>query len=78
MCSRADAPGRLRFAFEALDGVLVLGDASVQHLDGHAAMDADVLALVDGAHAAFADQPDDAVLAVDDFAGRQCHLPAVR
>ena len=39
----ADAAGGLGLALEPLDGVLVLGDAGVQHLDGHLAVDPDVL-----------------------------------
>src|SRR5678810_553539 len=50
-----------RFALEALRDFLVLGEARVQHLDGHTAIDADVLALVDRAHSAFAQQADDAI-----------------
>ena len=73
MCSRADAPGRLRLALEALHRVGVARLRCVQHLDRDAAADADVLALVDRAHAALAEQADDAVLALDDLADFERH-----
>ena len=72
----ADAAGRLRLALEALHRLGVVRDGGVQHLDGDAAPDADVLALVDGAHAAFADHFDDAVLTIEDLAGFEGHRRA--
>src|SRR5262249_40064981 len=63
----ADAAGGLRFPFETLRDLAILGVARVQHLDRDAAIDADVFTLEDGAHAAFAEQPHDAVLAFDDL-----------
>ena len=68
-----DAAGGLRLALEALHGVDVGRGAGVQDLDGDAALDADVLALVDGAHATLAEQADDAVLALDDLADFERH-----
>ncbi len=67
----ADAAGRLGLALEARHGLALFGDARVQDLDGHLAVDSGVLPLVNGTHSAFAEQADDAVLAVDDLAGTQ-------
>ncbi len=65
---RSDERRRLRLALEALDHVGLRRDAEVEHLDRHLAADADVLALVDGAHPSSPEQAHDAVLAVDDLA----------
>ena len=69
----SDAAGGLRFALEPLHHVGLRGDGSVEHLDRHLAMDADVLAFVDGAHTAFAQQADDAVLPFDRVTRLQAH-----
>jgi hypothetical protein len=69
----ADASRRLRLALEALHGVGAFGDGWQQHLDGDAAMDARVLALVYRSHRAAAELADDAVLAVEDLAGVKGH-----
>ena len=64
----ADASGGLGFALETRDRLALLGDRGEQHLDGDAPVNARVLALVDGTHAALADQADDPVLPIDDVA----------
>ena len=69
----ADAAGRLRFALEPLHRLGVGRGGRVQDLDGDAAPNANVLALVHGAHAAFADQADDAVLTLDNLADFERH-----
>ncbi|HVK30760.1 MAG TPA: hypothetical protein VM575_20665 [Nocardioides sp.] len=74
----ADAAGRLRFPLEALHHLGVAGEGRVQHLDRDAAIDADVLALVDGTHAALADQPVDPILAFDDLADLETHELTLR
>jgi hypothetical protein len=68
-----DATRGLRLALEALNGVDVGGGAGVQDLDGYAAVDTYVLALVDGAHPTFAEQPDNPILTFDDLAGLEGH-----
>ncbi len=72
----ADATSGLRLTFEALHHLGVAGERGVQDLDRHAAIDAHVLALEDGAHAALADQPDDAVLVVYELADFERHRGA--
>ncbi len=57
----ADAAGRLRLAVEPPHHLRVVGEFRTEGLDGDASVDQHVLRFVDGAHAAFADEADDAV-----------------
>ena len=68
MCSEPMRPAAWASRSKRATASPCCGDRGVQHLDRDAAVDARVLALVDGAHAALADQADDAVLPVDDVA----------
>ena len=61
----ADARGGARLAPEPLDQILLRRVGRVQDLDRDALADLDVLAGVDGPHAAFADLADHAVAVVD-------------
>ncbi len=65
----ADFSGGLSLPFEARRHVRTAGERGVQHLDGDASLDPDVLALEDRAHPPFPDHADDAVLPLDDLAG---------
>ena len=69
----ADTTCGLRFAFEALHHLDIAGEGRVQHLDRDPAIDANVLALEHGAHAAFADHPDNPVLVVYELADFERH-----
>ena len=62
--------GGLGLPPEALDELLVLGEAAVQHLQRHLAAEMRVLRRVDVGHAAGSDAPGDPVAAVDERAGR--------
>src|SRR5215207_4764350 len=71
-----EARGRLGLAAEALDELLVLGEAPVQDLDRHLAAEVAVLGAVHVRHAAGPDAPQDAVAAVDQrVAGHLGHPP---
>src|SRR6185436_8144347 len=72
---RADAPRGLGLALEALERVALLRHALVQGLDRDLAADADVLALVDGAHRPLPEQAHDAVLFAVYLADCEIHLP---
>ena len=65
----ADAASRLRLALEALHHLFVARVRRVQRLDRHLAIDANVLAQVDGPHTALANHFDDSVLPIDHLAG---------
>src|SRR5262249_29530945 len=69
----ADLAGGLRLALESLDGLRVRSRARVKDLDRDPAADPHVLAFVDGAHAARADEADDAILPIQELADRDRH-----
>ena len=69
----ADVSRRLGLALEPLARRRVVRDARVQHLDGHAMANADVLAFVDRTHTALAEQPDDPVLVVEERSELELH-----
>jgi hypothetical protein len=52
-----DATRRARFAFESRRDLFGSGVRAIDHFDGDAFADLDVLSFVDGAHAAAAEQP---------------------
>ena len=70
---RSDAPGRLRLALEAQEGVGLFGDLRVEQLDGDTPVDPRVLRLVDRAHRALTKEADDAVLVSVDLPGGELH-----
>ncbi len=69
----ADATGGLRLALETRHRLGLARHVAVEHLDGDAPVDAEVLAFVNGAHPAAAEQPREAVFAVDDLADVPAH-----
>jgi hypothetical protein len=64
----ADQRGGVGLAVKALDQLGALGEVGVQRLDRDPTTDQLVLALVDGAHAAFAELAHDAVAALQEHA----------
>ena len=66
---RAEARARAGLALEALDGVGQRQHLVAQELDRDALPQAQVLGLEDQAHAAFAERPEQPVLAAHDVAG---------
>ena len=59
---------RARLALEAIDDARLVGEHRVQELDDDGTPDADALAFVDDAHAAFGEQRQDAIAALQDLA----------
>src|SRR5690606_9608164 len=69
----SDPTSRLRLALEALEHRLVTGSGRMQDLDGDTTRDERVHAFEHAAHPALTDQPDDAILPIQDLTEFQAH-----
>ena len=69
----ADTSRCLRLAFETGHGLLVRRNFTMQHFDGDPTVDASVLPLVDGAHSALSEEPNNPIFSVDDVADLKAH-----
>jgi hypothetical protein len=74
----ADGRRGLRLAEEALDDLLVADDLGVEKLHRAPAVDEDVLGLVDRAHPPFAEQPGQAVPALENLPDPLCRHSSLR